>query len=179
MTDEHDARAAAAAQRVEVVALDGTVERIVTRAEMRAGKLRHRVAYVAVLDRARSKVLVHQRADWKDVWPARWDLAFGGIAAVYESWEGAAVRELAEESGVMVPARDLQPLGEGPYDDDDVSELARMWAVTSEGPFTFPDGEVQAHAWVALEHLDAWLVDHPTCPDTVALVAPHLRRLAA
>jgi isopentenyl-diphosphate delta-isomerase len=177
---DEEARAAAAAERVEVVAVDGTIERIVTRAEMRAGNLRHRVVYVAVVDRERAHVLVHQRASWKDVWPDRWDLAFGGIASIHESWEGAAVRELAEESGVRVPARDLIPHGAATtYDDDEVRELARVWSVISAGPFTFPDGEVQGSEWVPVGELDDWLAVHPTCPDTVALVGPHLRRLAS
>jgi len=83
--------------------------RVVTRAEMRAGNLRHRAVYVLVLDRA-GRLLAHRRADWKDVWPGRWDVAFGGVAGVGEAPLETARRELAEEAGVAAP---LERLGEG------------------------------------------------------------------
>ncbi|MDG1088200.1 MAG: hypothetical protein P8P20_10715, partial [Acidimicrobiales bacterium] len=76
--DPADLVAAAAAQLVEHVDEDGAVIEIVTRAEMRARTLRHRSVYVAVLD-SDDRLLVHKRADWKDVFPGAWDLAFGGI----------------------------------------------------------------------------------------------------
>ena len=52
-------------------------------------------------------VLAHQRASWKDIWPSRWDLAFGGVCAVGEPWDDAASRELAEEAGIVAPLREL------------------------------------------------------------------------
>ena len=46
------------------------------------------------------RLLVHRRADDKDVWPGRWDLAVGGVVAAGEDYDTAAVREVAEEIGV-------------------------------------------------------------------------------
>ena len=87
---------------VEVVDERGVVVRLATRAEMRAGNLRHRSVAVVVVTGA-GEVVAHRRADWKDVWPGRWDVCFGGVVGVGEGWRDAARRELAEEAGVEVP----------------------------------------------------------------------------
>ena len=148
----------------------GTVVGSVTRKEMRARNLRHRSVAVVVVS-SRSEVLVHRRADWKDVWPSRWDLAFGGVVGAGEAWEDAAARELYEEAGVHAP---LEYLGEESYEDDHVRELARVYLARTDGPFTHTDGEVTETAWVPLRELCAWVSRHELCPDNVALVSPRL-----
>jgi len=172
--DDDPGRAeAAASELVEVVDEEGTVERVVTRAEMRAGRLRHRCTYVVVLDAA-DRLIVHQRAAWKDVWPSRWDLAFGGVAGVGEPWLDAAKRELAEEAGVEAV---LRQAGGGPYDDADVSVAGRVFIARHDGPFTVPDGEVVAVERIPLATLDALLLERSWCPDSVALAGAALRPL--
>src|SRR5918994_3168068 len=103
---------------VEVVGEDGAVVGIVRRAEMRARNLRHRSVGVVVRRRGDGAVLAHRRAAWKDVWPGRWDIAFGGVCAVGEAAVATAVRELAEEAGIDVDPRALRLLGAGTYEDD-------------------------------------------------------------
>lgn len=150
---------------VEVVDLDGAVQRIVTRAEMRRDRLRHRCTYLVVVDAA-DRVVVHRRAAWKDVWPDRWDLAFGGVVTAGEEWAAAAVRELAEEAGITAS---LEEVGGGTYDDADVSLLGRMYRVRHDGPFTFPDGEVVEHRRVPTDDVLAWIEGRPHTPDSVEL----------
>ena len=106
MTEEQ--RRAAAAQLVEHVDENGDVIEVVTRSEMRAKALRHRSVYIAVLDGDR--LLVHKRADWKDVFPGAWDLAFGGVCDVGEGWLESARRELLEEAGIEAPLVDRGPV---------------------------------------------------------------------
>ena len=108
---------------MDVVDAGGTVVGRATRAEMRAGNLRHRTVFIAVVT-GDGAVVAHQRADWKDVWPSRWDVAFGGVVAVGESWDEAARRELAEEAGIDAP---LEPVGVGRYDDGEVVEIAHLF----------------------------------------------------
>ena len=133
--------------------------------------------FVAVVDAA-DAVVVHQRADWKDVWPSRWDVCFGGVVDRGEEIRAAAVRELAEEAGVLVAAADLEWWTEERYEDDLVREVGTVFLARHDGPFTFPDGEVAASDRVPLARLDAWLDEHELVPDSVALAVPHLRRLA-
>jgi 8-oxo-dGTP pyrophosphatase MutT (NUDIX family) len=174
MDDESGRRAAA--EMVEVVDESGVVERLATRAEMRASNLRHRSVAVVVVTRA-GEVVVHRRADWKDVWPGRWDVCFGGVVGVGEEWRDAARRELAEEAGVDVPDDSLRALGQGSFADEDVSAHARIYAVTHDGPFLPADGEVAEVALVPFAQLDGWLAGRSVCPDSASLVVPLLRTL--
>ncbi len=168
----------AADELVEVIDDEGTVVRLVTRAEMRSANLRHRSVAVVVITSA-GEVVAHRRADWKDVWPGRWDVCFGGVVGVGEGWRTAARRELAEEAGVDVPDPALRELGGGTFTDADVSAVSRVYAVTHDGPFRPADGEVAELVLVALADLDRWLAGRSLCGDTDALVVPLLRALGS
>ncbi len=164
---------------VEEVDRDGSVLRVVRRAEMRAGRLRHRATFIAVVD-ADGRLLIHQRSAHKDVWPSRWDLAAGGVAGVGESWIDAARRELAEELGLtpaLVP--ELTPLGEGTFDDLDVHVVAAVFVAridaATAAAVRFADGEVVDAEWVTLAELDEAIRTREMCPGSIALVLPRLR----
>jgi isopentenyldiphosphate isomerase len=149
---------AAAGEPVEEVDEAGRVVRVVSRAEM------------LVVDRT-ARLLVHRRAVWKDVWPGRWDVAFGGVAGLGEPAAETARRELAEEAGVEA---ELEPLGAGRYEDGEVRVLGEVFLARADGPFTFADGEVVEAAWVAREDLPGWLAGRRLCPDSVAIALPLL-----
>lgn len=124
---------------------------------------------------AHSPLIVHRRAAWKDVNPSVWDIAFGGVCGVGETWLESARRELAEEAGLTVPLIDLGPAR---YTDANSDIVARRFlAVTEETP-TCPDGEVVGLDAIPLDQLDQWLVRHPVCPDSVALLGSILRSIA-
>ena len=156
---------------VEVVDPDERVVEIVSRAEMRRRNLAHRATYVMVFD-ARGSLLAHQRASWKDIWPSRWDLAFGGVCAVGEPWNEAAARELAEEAGIVAP---LQELSKVAFESDETRVVGRLYETVHDGPFVFADGEVVDHCWVPVADIDTWSSTHPLCEDTRAVVLPYLR----
>jgi 8-oxo-dGTP pyrophosphatase MutT (NUDIX family) len=162
---------------VEVVDAAGRIERLATRAEMRARNLRHRSVAVVVVTSSR-ELVAHRRADWKDVWPGRWDVCFGGVVGVGEAWRTAARRELAEEAGIEVADAALRELGAGSFADGDVATHARVFAVSHDGPFTPADGEVAELVLVPLADLDRWLRGRSVCPDTASLVVPLVRHLA-
>lgn len=157
-------------ERVEEVDGAGRVVRVVTRAEMRAGNLRHRSVGIIVRHPDDPAILVHRRAGWKDVWPGRWDICFGGVCGVGEPDLDSARRELAEEAGVAVDAGALRHLGSGSYEDADVRAFATVYEVRAAGPFTFADGEVEEARWLPIAELEAFLATHPHCPDSAALV---------
>ena len=167
----------AADELVEVVDDEGEVVRLAPRSEMRASNLRHRSVAVVVVTSA-GEVVAHRRADWKDVWPGRWDVCFGGVVGVGEGWTSAARRELAEEAGVSVAVTALRELGAGSFTDADVSAFSRIYAVTHDGPFHPADGEVAELVLVPLSDLDGWLAGRSLCADTQALLLPLLRSLA-
>lgn len=158
--------ALASKQLVEHVAADGSVIEVVARAEMRAKSLRHRSVYIAVLD-DHDRLLVHKRANWKDVNPGAWDLAFGGVCDVGESWRRSAERELLEEAGIVA---DLHDRGAVVYEGDGVALIGRLYTCRHGGPFAFDDGEVTDTAWIPLVELTAFVATHDVPDDTVAIV---------
>jgi 8-oxo-dGTP pyrophosphatase MutT (NUDIX family) len=143
---------------------------------MRAERLRHRAVFVLVRS-SDGRVLVHRRSEHKDLWPGQWDLAVGGVVGAGEGWEEAAHRELAEEVGVVVER--LEPLGEGAFDDPDVSLVARVYAAVHDGPFSFADGEVVEACLVTVPELAERIGRDPFLPDSLALVAPHVLPIGA
>lgn len=161
---------------VEVLDETGAVVRVVTRAEVRAGSLRHRCTYIAVVD-GDGRLVVHQRADWKDVYPGYWDLCFGGVCGVGEEWEESAARELAEEAGIS--GASLRLLGPVTYDADDGHIVGRVYLARWSGLVTCPDGEVVAVDRIPLADLTSWLGGRPVCPDSAEVVAPLLTALGS
>jgi isopentenyldiphosphate isomerase len=171
---DREERVVSAEELVEEVDEHGAVRRVVTRAEMRAGRLRHRAVYIVVVSHD-GRVVVHRRSDQKDLWPSRWDVAAGGVVGVGEGWEEAARRELAEELGIDVSegvGPDLVHVGGGRYDDDDVHLLGEVYLVVSDGPFRFADGEVVEVRTVDRDELAAMSGSLPFCPDSIALALP-------
>ena len=148
--------------------------RVITRQEMRAGRLRHRCVYVLVVHDG--ELLVHQRASHKDVWPSRWDVAAGGVVGAGEDWLDAARRELAEELGVE---GEPTAVGSVAWESDEVKLVGRVFVVDHAGPFTFADGEVVDARFVGSVALDELLAAERWCPDSVELALPLVRdRLA-
>jgi isopentenyldiphosphate isomerase len=164
----------AADELVEEVDEEGAVLRVVTRAEMRAGRLRHRCVFLLVVFDGR--LLVHRRAEDKDIWPGRWDVAAGGVVTAGEAWDDAARRELAEELGVLAGP---SLLGDGTWEGEEAKVLGRVYLVEHAGPFRFDDGEVVEARFVGRDELDRLLRERPCCPDSIALALPFvLDRLA-
>ena len=156
---------------VEVIDGAGRVIRTVRRAEMRAGRLRHRTVFIAVIG-GDGRLLVHRRAADKDVWPSRWDLAAGGVVGVGEAWDDAARRELAEELGVV--GVELEPLGSAAYEDEDVAVLGHVYVARTDGPFRFADGEVTEARFVTADEVAALRATEAFCPDSIAVVWPRI-----
>lgn len=161
-------------ETVEEVDHTGAVLRLVTRRQMRSESLCHRSVFIAVVS-GDGDLLVHRRADTKDVWPGCWDVAVGGVCAPGEDWQEAAVRELGEELGLEGVTVEL--LGTGGYRDDDVSLVGAVFLCRSDGPFRFADGEITEAHWIRPADLAEWLGAKKFLPDSVALVLPRIAAL--
>lgn len=155
---------------VDLVDADDRVIGTATRAQMRAEGLRHRAVYVVVRT-TDDQIVVHRRADWKDVYPGAWDICFGGVLDAGEGWDEAAARELAEEAGIETP---LRLLGVGSFEDGGSPVNGRVYGGVHDGPYPCPDGEVTEVRTVPLGEVEAFLAAHPHCPDSAQLVLPLL-----
>lgn len=155
---------------VDVVDEHDVVVGRVTRAEMRRRNLRHRAVYVVVRT-SDDGVVVHRRAEWKDVYPGHWDLCFGGVLDAGEDWSSAAERELAEEAGIHASLREVAA---GRFDDGPFSVVGRVFEAVHDGPYPCPDGEVVEVRIVPRSELDGFLAERLHCPDSVAMVRPWL-----
>jgi isopentenyldiphosphate isomerase len=170
--ERSEARSEAEAELVDLVDADDNVLEVVTRAEMRArgAAARHRACYVAVLN-SRDELVVHRRAEWKDVYPGWWDVCFGGVLGAGEAWADAARRELREEAGIDAP---VELLGTGVWEQPDVALNGRVYLARHDGPYPCPDGEVVEVATVRLDEVGEWAAGRDVCPDSAALVLPLL-----
>jgi 8-oxo-dGTP pyrophosphatase MutT (NUDIX family) len=138
---------------------------------MRRRNLQHRSVGIAVLG-TDGRLLVHRRAEDKDVWPGRWDLAVGGVVSAGEDYATAAAREVGEEIGVT--GVELRPVGAGRYVDDDVASLVRCYSIVHDGPFHFDDGEVVEVRWVDRAALEELMATATFVPDSIAMLLPLL-----
>ena len=156
---------------VDIVDEHDAVVDTVTRREMRAGRLRHRAVYIAV-QHSDGRLLVHQRSHDKDVRPGAWDIAVGGVVGAGETYDDAAVRELAEEIGVEHVS--ISSWGGGVFGDESYELIGRCYHVVHDGPFRFADGEVIEAKWVNRAELHALLRDEDVVADSVALLMDRL-----
>jgi 8-oxo-dGTP pyrophosphatase MutT (NUDIX family) len=155
---------------VDIVDENDVVVDTVTRREMRGKRLRHRGVFIAVVNDT-NELLIHQRADNKDIWPSRWDVGAGGVVSSGESYLESATRELEEELGITVP---LVLIGHEYYEDEDVALFGQVFVARHEGPFRFDDGEVVATEWVSFDELEVLLPQRSWCSDSIAMALPML-----
>lgn len=158
-------------EMVEEIDMAGNVLQLVSRHQMRAEQLCHRSVFIAIVSE-KGDLLVHQRAESKDIWPGWWDVAVGGVVGPGETWDVAAAREVREELGIE--GEPLEFLGSGAYRDDDVQLVAATFLCRTEGPFTFADGEITQAHWVSRAEIPVWLQGKQFLPDSVALVLARL-----
>ena len=158
---------------VDVVDDAGRAVAVVPRREVRARRLPHRVAYVLVFNR-RGELLIHLRTPRKDVYPAHWDVAVGGVLAAGESFEVGAGRELAEELGVSAP---LEPLFPVRYADADTVVHGMAYRAEHDGPFRFQPEEIVRGEFVAVDAVTIRTAREPFCPDGLGVLAEYRRRV--
>jgi isopentenyldiphosphate isomerase len=156
---------------VDIVDEHDRVVGVASRSRVRAENLRHRSVAIAVVG-SDGRLLVHRRSAGKDVWPGMWDICVGGVVTSGETYEVAAVRELAEELGVGDAV--LQLVGPGRYEDAAVRLIGRCYVVVHDGPFRFVDGEVAEIRRVTASELDELAGRSQFVPDSWAMVLPLL-----
>lgn len=104
--------------------------------------LTHRTVHV-VVQSSDGRILLQKRSMDKDIQPGKWDTAVGGHLTLGESYEQAALREMAEEIGIH-PAEPPRPLFTMAIRNTIESEQTRVFMTVSDGPFTPQKEELDA-----------------------------------
>jgi isopentenyldiphosphate isomerase len=164
-----------AAELVDVVDADDRVTGRVTRAEVRAQKLRHRATYILVFN-ARGQLFVHQRTATKDVYPSYYDVAVGGVVGAGESYDQGAQRELAEELGVAAVPR---PMLKFQYEDATNLVNGRVYSCLVDATLHLQAEEIVAGEWLDLDVVLERARQQPFCPDGIEALLRYLDRLAS
>ena len=116
---------------------------------------------------------VHLRTADKDVFPAHWDVAIGGVLAAGESFDDGARREAREELGVAVEVEPLFPLR---YEDAHTVVHGVAYRAVHDGPFRLQLEEVVRGEFVPLPALDERTTRERFCPDGLAVLAEYRHR---
>jgi 8-oxo-dGTP pyrophosphatase MutT (NUDIX family) len=108
----------------------------------------------------------------KDVYPAFFDVAIGGVVGAGEDYAAAARRELAEEIGVSgVP---LEPLGELRFEDEQSCVHGAIFSCRWSGPLRLQREEIAAAEWVEIAEVLARTRRERFCPDGLVALARYL-----
>jgi isopentenyldiphosphate isomerase len=110
----------------------------------------HRVAHVLVFNSA-GKVLLQKRSGSKDVQPGRWDTSVGGHLDPGEDYQAGALREMAEELGIV--NQPLELLYSYPHRNDFESENVTSFWLCYDGGIAFDPQEVEAIAFYSVEEI--------------------------
>lgn len=131
------------------------------RDEVHARKLRHRAVHVLCFDHA-GRVFLQRRSLLKDSAPGRWCASCSGHLDAGEDYDTAAVRELAEEIGVLVdgPAS-LQRWLRLDARRETGMEFVWIYRVVHEGPFTLHPAEIMDGAWFTREQITTAMQERP------------------
>jgi isopentenyldiphosphate isomerase len=129
------------------------------RSEVHRLGLRHRAAHVLVFN-ARGLLFLQKRSHLKDRHPGVWDSSAAGHVDSGESYEACAVRETAEELGLVLrePPERLFKIEACAVTGQ---EFVWVYRCQAEGPFVLPPAEIERGDWFEPEMLDRWIQENP------------------
>ncbi len=130
-----------------------------TRAEVHARGLWHRAVHVLVFNAA-GQVFLQKRSMAKDMAPGRWDSSCSGHLDAGEDYDVAAVRELAEEIGVV----GMEPPRRWIYEEACAAtgwEFVWVYRLEHEGPFVLHPAEIEAGRWMAPSEVSRAIAQSP------------------
>ncbi len=111
----------------------------------------HRVAHVLVFNPA-GELLLQKRSRHKDVQPGRWDTSVGGHLDAGEEYLQAALREMAEELGIV--DQSLEFLYSYPHRNAFESENVATYWTCYDGGIVFNPEEIEAVCFYSAAEID-------------------------
>src|SRR5690606_28865148 len=143
----------------------------VPRAELRERGLIGRASFILLFN-SRGELCVHRRTLSKALYPGYWDVAAGGMVGEGESYADCAVRELAEELGIVgVPLREH---GRFFFDQPHNRLWCAVFSAVSDAPPVLQPEEVMEAQFMPLAQALAEVREKPCCPDSLAALQLYL-----
>ncbi len=144
----------------DVVDANDEVTGTATRSDVHTQKLTHRAVHVFVFNK-RGDLLLQKRSPLKDMCPGLWDSSVSGHLDSGEFYEAAAVRELEEEMGILVPEppEEIARIAPGA---ETGWEHVRLYRIRHDGNLRFPSAEIDSVMWFPLPEIAAWIAGRPT-----------------
>lgn len=139
----------------DVVDQNDEVISTAVRAEVHQNKLMHRAVHILVYDH-QERVLVQQRGFDKDCSPGLWDTSAGGHVDSGEDYDSAAIREMAEELGVVSDSG-LKYLFKLPASAQTGLEFVQVYEAFISAVPVLQASELAAARWVSKPELKAWI----------------------
>jgi 16S rRNA (adenine1518-N6/adenine1519-N6)-dimethyltransferase len=120
--------------------------------------LLHRAVHLFVFNK-RKELFLQKRSRLKDRNPGVWGGSAAGHLNAGESYEPAAIRELAEELGVH--GAEIQDVGGVAACENTGWEHIRLYLAQHDGAMRFPCSEVESGQWFLLDEARAWIAARP------------------
>ncbi len=134
----------------------------VKRQTMRSESLIHRASYVVVLGSDQT-IFVQQRSNGKDLYPGLHEPGCAGVVTAGESYEDAALRELAEELGIKKVALSHEF---DFYQETDVNRVwGRVFSCTWQGEIHLQQEEVVWGDFMTLAEIQDLVKEGKMTPD--------------
>ena len=156
-----------ASELIDIVDDNDRVIEQVTRAEMRAKRLRHRCVYIILLN-SKGRIFVHRRTLTKDVYPGFWDATIGGVVGSGEGYDEGASREVAEEVGLDDLA--LTRLFSVSYEDETTRVAGVAYSCTSDRPLRLQADEIVEGRWATVDEVVELTRRERFCPDGLVVL---------
>ena len=143
------------AERLERVDNRDVPVKPVLRHTAHAKGLRHRAVHILVFNK-KGEIFVQRRSRAKDVYPRYYEASLSGHVRAGEEYDKAALRELDEELGLELSAKDLELLGDFELETKKEKERVALFVVKGVREVRFLEkGEVEEGAFMPLEQLHA------------------------
>lgn len=132
-----------------------------TRAEVHAKGWLHRAVHILVFN-SQEQVLLQQRSLTKDTSPGKWTTSCSGHVDSGETYDSAAVRELAEELNITLPDSTALSLitRHGPCEQTG-QEFIAIYRLDWDGEPSGPPEEIADLRWISPAELNDWLAREP------------------
>jgi isopentenyldiphosphate isomerase len=144
----------------------------VLKSEIRKNKLLSRSSIVLVFN-PKGEILVHKRAETKDLFPDYYDMFIGGGVTYGESYDEAAIRETKEEIGAAKVQ--LVFLFKYKYDQGDNKSFFQVYKSVYSGAINFQKEEIESGEFVSIEELQKMIKEEKFCTDSVEMFEKYLK----